>query len=133
MALVPWEDTRKSGHEEEWTSHGLSRALTVLLEMPMRYFLKRYISRFWGKLGWRWEVHFELGRVVLACYPGTQEAEADEPRFLGCIVKETLSERKRDREGVGERKERKNDQCVQHKLQTLCVAGKRQADSAESR
>lgn len=52
--------------------------------------------------------------MVLACYPDTQEAEAGEPRFWGYMVKETLSERKRDREGVGqrERRERTNDQCV---------------------
>lgn len=72
--------------------------------------------------------------MVLACCPGTQEAKAGKPRFWGYIVKETLSERKRDREGVGqrERRERTNNQCVQHKPQMLCVAGKRQADSAES-
>lgn len=34
--------------------------------------------------------------MVLAS--GTQEAEAGESRFWGCIVKENLSERKRDRE-----------------------------------
>ena len=84
----------------------MNRAVTVVLEMSLRYFLERCIARSWGKLGWRWEVHFELGRVALACYPGTQEAEADESRFWGCIVKETLSERKKDREGVGERERR---------------------------